>query len=96
MGEYERVRCRDGVFMHHVEKIHHSLWLVDACALSQPSGHQLVAQCMVAAQDQYIFVKNVNASPFIESSACKDDDAHRAVVPPPCQSQWIIFWLSPP
>lgn len=92
MGEYEGVRSREGVFMQHVEKIHHSPWLVDACALSQPSGHQLVAQCMVAAQEQYIFV---NASPFIESSACQDDDAHRAVVPPPCQSQWIIFWLSP-
>ncbi len=51
MGEYEGVRSRDGVFMQHVEKIHHSLWLVDACALSQPSGHQLVAQCMVAAQE---------------------------------------------
>lgn len=62
MGEYG-VRSREGVFMQHVEKIHHSLWLVDTCTLSQPSWHQLVAQCMVAAQEQYIFVKNVNASP---------------------------------
>lgn len=52
MGEYEGVRSRDGEFMQHVEKIHHSLWLVVASALSQPSGHQLVAQCMVAAQEQ--------------------------------------------
>lgn len=57
MGQYEGVRSRDGEFMQHVEKIHHSFWLVDTCALFQLSGHQLVAQCMVAAQEQYIFVK---------------------------------------
>lgn len=73
------------------KSIIHLGWLMPV-PYSQPSGHQLVAQCMVAAQEQHIFVKIVNASPFIESSACQDDDAHRAVVPPPCQSQWIIFF----